>query len=65
MSTGIKGLTFVSLAVEFKLFKVQDLYIYTLILEGQQNTNSKHCVCSIPFTQADDVSKPYACHEHL
>ena len=31
MSTGIKGLTFVSLEVEFKFFKVQDLYMYSYI----------------------------------
>ena len=41
----------------FKLFKVQDLYILAIILlEGQQNMNSKRRVCCIPFINTGDVS---------
>ena len=54
MCTGMKRLTFVSLAIKFK--GARHIFIVTLLLDGQQNTNSKWRVGCVLFIHAGEAS---------
>ena len=63
MSTGIKGLTFVSLAVQFKLFKVQDLRIYSYITMNCRERDMRAYVLARALQQVDQINLHI--HQHL
>ena len=63
MSTGIKGLTFVSLAVQFKLFKVQDLRIYSYITMNCRERDRRAYVLAMALQQLDQINLHI--HQHL